>query len=222
MKHHEEHMALSDELDRMFDADRTLRRAEAILLRNKASADLVSLLEKETQRALAMADRTEATVRLERLADLCAQVPGPRMTDALIAILDDPEPRVRVAAGEALRDVGYERYAEVARGIERALDRKADGLAMAEIPWILAEIAEPSALPLLRRFLDHANPDVAAAAIEALAQLQDPGAIPDLERFVSDEREVIIEDFEYETKTTLGELARDALEMLGYSPGEDN
>lgn len=209
-------MALSDEIQRMFEADRTLRKAESILLQKKGAAELASLLEMETQRALTMADRTEGTMRLERLADLCAQVPGPRMTDTLIAILDDPEPRVRVAAGEALRDVGYERYAEVARGIERALDRKANGLAMSELPWILAEIAEPSALPLLRRFLDHADADVIAAAIEALAQLQDPGAVSDLERFVGDRREVIIEDFEYETKTTLGELAQDALEMLGY------
>lgn len=214
-------MALSDELQHMFDADRTLRQAESVLLRKKAATELASLLEMETQRALTMTDRAEGTMRLERLADLCAQVPGPRMTDTLISILDDPEPRVRVAAGEALRDVGYERYAEVARGIERALDRKANGLAMSELPWILAEIAEPSALPLLRRFLDHADADVIAAAIEALAQLQDPGAVADLERFVGDRREVIIEDFEYETKTTLGELARDALEMLGHPRKEE-
>ncbi|MFZ1866711.1 MAG: HEAT repeat domain-containing protein [Polyangiales bacterium] len=214
-------MALSDELQRMFDADRTLRQAESVLLRKKAATELASLLEMETQRALTMTDRAEGTMRLERLADLCAQVPGPRMTDTLISILDDPEPRVRVAAGEALRDVGYERYAEVARGIERALDRKANGLAMSELPWILAEIAEPSALPLLRRFLDHADADVIAAAIEALAQLQDPGAVADLERFVGDRREVIIEDFEYETKTTLGELAQDALEMLGHPRKEE-
>jgi len=137
------------------------------------------------------------------------------MTDALIAILDDGEPRVRVAAGEALRDLGYERYAEVARGIERALDRNAEGIAMSELPWVLAEIAEPSALPLIRRFLDHPSAEVVAAAIEALAQLQDPEALADLERFVGDERIVTIEDFEDETKTTLGELAEDALEMLG-------
>lgn len=212
-------MALSDELQRMFDADRTLRKAESALLRHKPTSELAALLERETQRALEMEDRREATMRLERLADLCAQVPGPRMTDALISILDDPEPRVRVAAGEALRDVGYERYAEVARGIERALERGALGIAMSELPWILAEIAEPSALPLIRRFLKHADPDVVAAAIEALAQLQEPEAIPDLEKFVGDPRHVIIEDFEQETKTTIGELAEDALEMLGYSRG---
>jgi HEAT repeat protein len=208
-------MSLSDELQRIFDADRMLRKAEAELLRKKGSEELVSLLERETHAALRMEDRKEGTMRLERLADLCAQVPGPRMTDALIAILNDGEPRVRVAAGEALRDLGYERYAEVARGIERALDRNADGLGMSELPWVLAEIAEPSALPLIRRFLDHPNPDVVAAAIESLAQLEDLEAVPDLQRFVGDSRVVVIEDFEDETKTTLGELAEDALEMLG-------
>jgi len=207
-------MSLLDEIQRIFDADRALREAEIKLLRNKDSENLVALLERETERALGMEDRKEGAMRLERLADLCAQVPGPRMTDALIAILNDGEPRVRVAAGEALRDLGYERYAEVARGIERALDRNADGPAMSELPWVLAEIAEPSALALIRRFLDQPNADVVAAAIEALAQLRDPESISDLERFLDDPRVVTIEDFEDETKTTLGELAADALEML--------
>jgi len=215
-------MSLPDELQRIFDADRALREAESVLLRKKASEELIGLLERETEIALHMEDRKEATLRLERLADLCAQVPGARMTDALIAILSDGEPRVRVAAGEALRDLGYERYAEVARGIERALDSNTDGLAMCELPWVLAEIAEPSALPLIRRFLDHRSSDVVAAAIEALAQLRDADAVPDLERFVGDSRVVIIEDFEHETKTTLGELAAEALQMLGLPPNVEN
>lgn len=215
-------MSLPDELQRIFDADRLLQKAESVLLRKKGSEELVALLERETESALQMEDRKEGTMRLERLADLCAQVPGPRMTDALIAILNDGEPRVRVAAGEALRDLGYERYAEVARGIERALDRNADGLAMSELPWVLAEVAEPSALPLIRRFLGHPSADVVAAAIEALAQLHDPEALADLQRFLGDSRVVIIEDFEDETKTTLGELAEDALDMLGVPPsGKD-
>ncbi len=213
-------MSLSDELQHIFDSDRALREAESSLLKDKHSDELVALLERETQTALGLGDRREATMRLERLADLCAQVPGPRMTDALIAILDHDEPRVRVAAGEALRDLGYERYAEVARGIERALDRGEAGLAMSELPWVLAEIAEPSALALIRRFLDHPSPEVVAAGIEALAQLQDPEAAIHLRRFVEDTRIVTIDDFEDETKTTLGELAEDALAMLG-GPGAD-
>ncbi|MDH4282962.1 MAG: HEAT repeat domain-containing protein [Myxococcales bacterium] len=213
-------MSLSDELARIFDADRTMRDAESILLRRADREELIALLERETEHALKMEDRKEGTMRLERLADLCAQVPGPRMTDALIAILSDEEPRVRVAAGEALRDLGYERYAEVARGIERALDDNAGGLAMSELPWVLAEVGEPSALPLIRRFLDHQSPDVVAAAIEALAQLQDSDAVRDLKRFVGDPRVVTIDDFEHETKTTLGELAEDALQMLGEASGD--
>ncbi len=211
-------MSLPDELRKIFDADRAMRIAEKKLLQKPRSEELIAVLESETQQALQMDDRDEAIMRLERLADLCAQVPGPRMTDALIAILNDPEPRVRVAAGEALRDLGFERYAEVARGIERALTADPRGPAMSELPWVLAEIAEPSALPLIRRFLKHPDPDVAAAAIEALAQLQDPEAVKDLQPFVGDPREVVLEDFENDERTTIGELARDALAMLGFDP----
>jgi HEAT repeat protein len=208
-------MALADHLSRIFDADRAMREAENSLLKQKRSDELVTVLASATTEALSMDDRREATMRLERLADLCAQVPGPEMTDALIAILNDDEPRVRVAAGEALRDVGFERYAEVARGIERALDRGDAGPAMSELPWVLAEIAEPSALPLIRRFLAHSDANVVAAAIESLSQLQEPDAVTDLRAFLDDNRVVTIEDFEDETKTTLGELAQEALAELG-------
>ncbi|MGB5813339.1 MAG: HEAT repeat domain-containing protein [Polyangiales bacterium] len=208
-------MSIAKELEQIFDADRKLREAESRLLRVRNSSEVVDLLIAETKNALAHQDREEATMRLERLADLCAQVHGPQMTDALIEILNDQEPRVRVAAGEALRDVGFERYAEVARGIVRALDSSTTGPAMSELPWVLAEIGEPSALPLIRRFLDHADPDVTAAAIEALAQLQEPEAVDDLRRFVDDDRVVVIEDLEDDDKTTIGDLARDALAMFG-------
>jgi HEAT repeat protein len=67
---------------------------------------------------------------------------------------------------------------------------------------------------LIRRFLEHPNADVVAAAIESLAQLRDPESIADLERFLSDSRVVTIEDFEDETKTTLGDLAADALDIV--------
>lgn len=211
-------MTLSDQLRRIFEADRTLRRAEAKLMVKRGDSALADLLCEATTEALALDEGDEAAMRLERLADLCAQVPGPRMTDALIAILNHTEPRVRVAAGEALRDVGFERYAEVARGIERALASGIHGPAMSELPWVLAEIAEPSALPLIRRFLDHQDPVVTAAAIEALAQLEDPEAAVDLRRFVDDRRTVFLEDLDDEEETTIGDLAKDALGMLGVDP----
>ena len=63
-------MALSDELRRIFDADRALHSAERALLRKKRSEELVTLLASETRSALSMENRQEATMRLERLADL--------------------------------------------------------------------------------------------------------------------------------------------------------
>jgi HEAT repeat protein len=202
-------------LETIFRADRELRDAEAHLMETRDQNTLVDILWKATEAARKMQDRREGAVRLERLADLCAQVSGPRMTDALILILDDEDPAVRVAAGEALLDVGYERYAEVARGIERVLEKKHKGSSMAELPWVLAEIGEPSALGLIRRFLENEDAEVCASAIEALATLTDPGAIPALEALVDDEREVSIDDGESETTTTIGELAVEAIAELG-------
>lgn len=206
-------MSPTEPLSRIFDAERSLRQAEQELIAAPHPAR-VGALQAAVAEALALGDREEAVLRLERLADLCAQVPGPEMTDALIDILGDDAPSVRVAAGEALRDVGYERYAEVARGIERALDNGRSGPAMSELPWILAEIGEPSGLPLIRRFLDHPDKDVVASALESLVQLADPEAIPAVERFVDDDREVTIDNFEAETRTTIAQLAREVIETL--------
>src|SRR5688572_13173067 len=139
-------MGLREHLDAMFRADRSLREEETQLLASGEAAALETLLAEAVEEARGLRDRREGAMRLERLADLCAQVQGPRMVDALIDILDDEDPGVRVAAGEALLDVGYERYAEVARAIERALEKKRTGPAMSELPWLLAEVGEPSAL----------------------------------------------------------------------------
>ena len=171
------------------------------------------------EEARGLGDRKEAGLRLERLADLCAQVPGPKMADALLLILDDDDPQVRVAAGEALLDVGYERYAEVARAVERLLDSGKSGPALTEVPFVLAEIGEPSALPLLRRFVTHASPEVVASGVEAMAQLGDPEAIADLKKLLTDEREVSVEDLE-DGGATIGELAEDAIAELGGDEDE--
>ena len=136
------------------------------------------------------------------------------MADAMLSILDEEQPGVRVQAAEALVDVAYDRYAEVARAIERALARGDDGPAMQELPWVLAEVAEPSAVPLISRFLQHRNEEVVASAIEALARLGDPGAVPLLKKLVNDPRVVTVEEGEEEFTSTLGELAAEAIESL--------
>jgi HEAT repeat protein len=204
-----------DLLDQLFAADRRARETEAALLGAAPGEELERALEQAVTGAHKLKDAEEAAARLTRLADLCAQVQGPRMADCLVGILNHEDPQVRVAAGEALRDFAFDRYAEVARAFERALERPLEGPALAEIPWILAEIAEPSALPLITRCLAHRDPEVVASAIEALAELGDPEAVGALEGLVGDRRVVELDEGETAFSTTIGELAREAVAELG-------
>lgn len=209
------------ELGAIFDAERELRRRERALLGAEPAA-VRRTLGAAVAAAKALADPKEAALRLERLADLCAQVEGPEMTDALIAILDCETPSVRVQAAEALVDVGFERYAEVARGIERALARGARGAAMQELPWVLCEIAEPSARPLIARFLKLDDVEVVASAVEALAELGDAQAVKDLVPLREDPRPVEVDDdAEGEVSATLGDLVEEAIAMLEAADGDD-
>jgi HEAT repeat protein len=206
-------MSLSDQLQAIFDAERALREAESELLQAEPR-QLESLLSEAVREAKAERDPYEAELRLTRLSDLCAQVPGETMVDALIDILDEEQPQVRAQAADALLDVAYDRYAEVARSIERALDRNDDGPAMQELPLILAEIGEPSALPLISRFISHKNEEVVASSIEALTRLGDPQAVGVLKKLGNDPRVVTVEEADEEFTSTLGELANEAIEEL--------
>jgi HEAT repeat protein len=206
-------MSPKDHLTAIFDADRALRKAEAQLVKADASA-LAELLALSVDEAKALSDADEAELRLVRLADLCAQVPGQPMANALVRILDEENPAVRVQAAEALVDVAYDRYVEVARAIEQLLDNGAKGPAMRELPWVLAEVAEPSAAKLIGRFLGQESAEIVASAIEALAQLGDPSAVTALRKLQGDPREVTMDDGHEEQTTTVGELAGEALEAL--------
>jgi HEAT repeat protein len=205
-------------LDALFEADRKLREAEAALLafpQTDADADaLAREFERATDQAFGMGESAEAASRLSRIADLCAQAQGPRSADTLLRILNHASPEVRVAAGEALRDFAYDRYAEVARAIERAVEQKLSGPALTEVPWILAEIGEPSALPLIGRMLKHPDAEVVASSIEALAELGDPAGAELLTPLTKDRRVVQLEEDDAGYTTTLGELASEALGEL--------
>jgi HEAT repeat protein len=204
-------------LDALFEADRQLREAEAALLASGRGDDADGLareLERAVDQAFALEDAVEASARLQRLADLCAQAQGPRTADTLLRILNHAAPEVRVAAGEALRDFAYDRYAEVARAIERASERQLSGPALAEVPWILAEIGEPSAVPLIGRLLRHPDVEVVASGIEALAELGDASGAELLQGLVKDRRVVQLEEDDTGYTTTIGELASEALSEL--------
>jgi HEAT repeat protein len=121
--------------------------------------------------------------------------------------------------------LAYERFKEVALGVERALKRLPVGsAALPELPYILVEVPEPGVLKLLGQFLAHKDPDAVAAAIEALAELGDPKAIPLLEPLAHDDRTVELADDGGETtsEASIAELVGEAIELLQSFEGEDD
>jgi len=161
----------------------------------------------------------DRVLELEALAQILGHLTGPRAVDALIDILGSEDAPARHAAGLILEDVAYERFKEVALGVERALEKlPSDHLALTELPYLLVEIPEPGALKLIHRFLDHPNEEVVAAGIEAAVELGDPASIQKLSRLEKDVRLVELEDDEpdgpEEGSVTIGELAKEARLML--------
>ena len=204
-------MQLSNTLQELFNADRQADHTESVLLRTDNQEALIEQLWQATHDAKALADASETTRRLRRLADLCAQVPGPKMADTLLYILDAEDPGVRVVAGEAILDVGYERYAEIARAVERWLEHNESGHALKELPFIIAEIGEASAPKLISKFLNKEDTEIIAAGIEALASLEDADLPKILAPFLEDTRTVSIDDENESFSTSLAELAKEAL-----------
>jgi HEAT repeat protein len=201
----------------LFDAERAARRAHDELVASDP-ARVLALLAITTRNALALdsVDEDEALLRLVRIAGVLGEMQGPAVVDLLIDILGCDEPEARSAAGEALSGLAFDRFKEVAVGIERALERMPEGSpAMSELPYLLVDVPEPGAFKLLARFLQHRDPDAVAAAIEALVELGDPSAVPLLDKLQTDSRRVQLEDEGgTEGDASIGELAAEARGLL--------
>lgn len=213
--------AIDKTLDELFAAERTARRIHDEL--SKLPQDrLLEALTDALKKAQKEPDEEEATLRLVRVASLLGELSGPKAVDALIDVLASDHPEARHAAGEELEQLAFERFKEVALGVERALSRLPVGSpALPELPYLLAEVPEPGVTKLLGMFLAHKDPDAVAAAIEALVEIGDPSAIPLIEKLADDPRMVEIADDggDATSEVTLGELASEALDLL--SPEDD-
>jgi len=205
-------------LKELFDAERTMRRAHDALVATPAET-VLPLLEHSTHEALTLdeLDEDESSLRMVRLAALLGEMQGPRVVDLLVDILGCDEPEARHAAGEALSGLAFDRFKEVALGVERALQRLPSGSpALAELPYLLAEVPEPGVHKLLAGFLAHKDPDAAASAIEVLVESGDPSVLPMLEPLAADARKVQLEDEGgTEGEATLAELVAEAKSILG-------
>jgi HEAT repeat protein len=210
---------LAATLTSLFDAERTARGAHDELV----SADqgrVAAVLEAAAREAMKLDDEGESALRLVRIAGVLGEMEGPRVVDLLIDILGCDEAEVRHAAGEALSGLAFDRFKEVALGVERALNRLPEGnAALAELPYLLAEVPEPGVAKLLARFLAHHDADAVASAIEALVETGDAGALPLLDPLAGDARRVQLEDEGgAEGEATIGDLVTEARALLMRGP----
>ncbi len=206
-------------LAKLYEAERTVRT-----LHEEISAQpidtLTPLFRAEIKKASMLDDADEEQLRLTRICAILGEHEGPAVVELLIDMLGHEEPDVRYAAGEELQGLAFERFKEVALGVESAIKRLPVGsVALAELPYLLSEVPEPGVMKLLGMFVAHADPDAVAAAIEALAEMGDPAAISILTPLDNDKRTVQLDDDGEINGVTIGELAREAVVIL--SGGED-
>ncbi len=221
-------MAKSDNVEQtlnaLFDAERKVRQLHDEIVAGNANA-VMDHVEKAMKKASDEPDEDEATLRLERLAGLLGEFDGPRAVDLLVDILASELPGAREAAGGQLEGLAFDRFKEVAKGIERALKRLPVGSpALPELPYLLAEVAEaePGVVKLLQQFMAHADADAVAAAIEVAVIVGDPSLVASLEKLQRDNRTVEMSNEQGEEgEVTIGELALDAIDLLEGVSEED-
>jgi len=208
--------SLTDALDSLFQAEREARRwHDELVAHGEADRDgLVAALRLSVVAAEAE-DDDEANARLVALARLLGELEGPDVADLLIDVLASEHPEARRESGEHLQGLAFDRFKEVALAVERALDRlPIDSPALVELPFVLVDVPEGGVVKLLTMFLENEDPDVVAAAIEALAEVGDPAAIKPLSDLERDDRVAALGDDDGAVQVTISELAADAIAML--------
>jgi len=198
--------------------------AEEIIALDEKIADLRERFERvaEPERAAALDQVLDETRRatgeddllplaMLRAADLAVGLET-RGAALLAAGLEHPNPDVRELSGQAL----------LRPAADRALER--GGAAAEEMVFVLAGVDDEEAPREIERFLAHAEADVVATAVEALAEVGDEQTITALEDLVDDQREVGIDGEEDEERETcrIGDLAREAIEMIEKELDEED
>ncbi|MFO0555037.1 MAG: hypothetical protein U0271_42055 [Polyangiaceae bacterium] len=214
---------LDQTISQMFEAERRVRKLHNELA-DSDEGPLLDAVSRAIEAALKESDENEASLRLERLAVLLGEREGARVVDLLIDVLASEFPDARAAAGEQLEGLAFDRFKEVAKGVERAVKRLPDGSpALPELPYIVAQVPEPGVSKLLKLFLEHRDPDAVAAAIEASVEIGDVSQVDALERLSKDGRTVEVTDEEDESATvTIGELALEAMDVLSQDEELDD
>jgi hypothetical protein len=208
---------LPAKIERLQRAEEEVRRLQdqlidAVAFSRKPTLDVIR---EAIVEGLGEGEGPEAAIALVPLAEVLGECEGPEVCDLLVDLLGSDEPEVRLTAGRALQDLAYDRFREVAEAIERAVQRlPTTSPALRELPFVVGEIGEPGVPRILKGYLAHAEPEVVAAAIEALAASGDPAAISELKKLLHDQRVVQVDEEGGEGQVALGMLAQEAISIL--------
>jgi len=159
---------------------------------------------------------------LLRTLNLLSFLGGADAMESLMKGLNHANPEIRLAAGEALLDLAVEDFEVLRPAVEKVLKAEESwALALEEIPYLLSEIDEPGVLDLLHTFLKIKDPMPVVAAIEVLTEIGNVTSKAEIRRLAKDPREVWIEgNEEAEEKVALGQIACEALEIMGEDEKE--
>ncbi len=152
------------------------------------------------------------SIGLIRIAEMLLSHSSDRITKILGNGLGHPNSDVRLLSGDALLHLAEDGLDNIMPAVEDALEK--GGLQADEMSFLLTDVDHPEVPNVLLRFLDQESVDIVASAIEALAEFGDPSSIPALEKLTNDKRMVPVEGETKQTSLTLGELAKEAIEML--------
>ena len=179
---------------------------------------LAEVLDRELK---AIGNEDPVSIALVRAADMSIPLRG-RGAELLARGLSHGNADIRSVAGESLLGIAEDDFASIRPAVDYALGTGCP--AAEEMPFILAMTEDADTAKTIAEFLKNADPDVVAAAIEALADFGDPSSIPALRALLEDKRVVAVEGEEGEgqakgeggdlRKWTIGDLAGEAIEMI--------
>ncbi|MDP3274440.1 MAG: hypothetical protein Q8Q09_04545 [Deltaproteobacteria bacterium] len=204
-------------LSALLEANHKLNVARSDFQENGSTDAKIKAITAAIEQAFAAGDSTDAGLSLILMTDVLVEVQSPVAAKLLLRVLGHTDPGIRVSAGEALVELLAENWNDGAKAIESYIATDGASLdALRELPFVLAEVAEPAGAELIAKLLAHKDADVAASAIEALVELGNDEHMDAMRALVSDKRELSVEEDDDSGVAggTLGELANDALEVL--------
>lgn len=212
-------MSTETDLDQVFESlfasERQLRALREKVTEEKPD-QVFAAISRHLKTARALGETPDAELRLGCLAMLLGDQGGSRSIELLIDILTYEQHDAREVAAEQLQMLAESRFRDFSKAVERALERLPVGSpALTELPFVLGDIPDDGIIPLLRRFLKHADAHAVAAAVEVSLDLEEPSLLDAVKTLENDTRPItVIGDDDEPLEITLGELVKDAMQAI--------